>query len=164
MLQQHSSRCCRRRWTGCLWDFWDQPLLTSHCRWGGMFRIWIFLLLQRQSPGLGAAGTSQQREKPPWEPDSSCDSFPKHPTSPHRARAAQPQGEPFPLAVPWSPLGLRLSLECSLLMLAVRFPRKPPERSLCRAMATQGCTDSPAHAALGWEQDPSLARASPAKP
>lgn len=27
-------------------------LLTSHCRWGGMFRIWIFLLLQRQSPGL----------------------------------------------------------------------------------------------------------------
>ena len=38
-------------------------LLTSHCRWGGMFRIWIFLLLQRQSPGLGSAGTPQQEGK-----------------------------------------------------------------------------------------------------
>lgn len=35
-------------------------------------------------------------------------------------------------------------------MLAVRFPRKPPERSLCRVMTIQGCVDSPAHAALGW--------------
>lgn len=77
---------------------------------------------------------------------------------------------PLPLAEPgqhipreshfsqlWSPLGLKLSLECSLLMLAVRFPRKPPQRSLCRALTVQGCRDSPAHAALGWtagwEQD-----------
>lgn len=46
---------------------------------------------------------------------------------------------------PWPghhPLGLKLSRECSLLMLAVRFPRKPPEMSLCRATAAQarlGC-------------------------
>lgn len=44
-------------------EFWDCPLLTSHCRWGGMLRIWIFLLLQRQSPGLGSPGMAQQEGK-----------------------------------------------------------------------------------------------------
>lgn len=36
-------------------------LLTSHCRWGGMFRIWIFLLLQRQSPRLRSREGSDYR-------------------------------------------------------------------------------------------------------
>lgn len=71
------------------------------------------------------------------------ESLPKHPASPSRAGAAHPQGKPFLPALPQSPLpGPKLSQECSFLMPAAVFPRKPPEMSLRRVMATQawlGC-------------------------
>lgn len=109
-----------------------------------MFRIWIFLLLQRQSPRLGSADTPQQDSKSflgiRRQPVRACRSIPLP-----QAELEQliPRESHFSQPCPGHhPPGPKLSQECSLLMPAAGFPRKPPETSLRRVMATQarlGC-------------------------